>query len=214
MWRALAIGALLGACYAPAPPEGRPCGDGDTCPAELVCRGGFCVRDGETGFDAATDAEPIVDALDALDAPDAPMIDAPADAAMAACPAGYVAITGQASKYRTVTTAQTWTAAEADCENDGVGTHLAVIDSMAEHTAVDALTGASIWFGLTDRVVEGTLRWVTGATPAYNHTTTVANTDAYDCAGIYQGNWAWGQCTTLINYVCECDGLPAQAGAY
>jgi hypothetical protein len=192
-----------------------------------------CVRDIDAAIDTTTDDAaddaPAIDAADdapaidapaidapAIDAPaiDAPPIDAPPIDAPAMCPSSYMTVTGQTSHYRTVTTPQTWTAAEADCEDDGVGTHLAVIGSVSEDAAVDALTGASIWFGLTDRKVEATPRWVTGATPIYTNYGTMTNTTAYDCAGIYQGKWAWGQCTTLIPYVCECDGVPADPTAY
>jgi len=67
---------------------------------------------------------------------------------------------------------------------------------------------------LTDRKVEATPRWVTGATPTYTNYGGANNTGPYDCAGIYQGKWAWGDCTTLIPYVCECDGIPPQSTAY
>ena len=174
-----------------------------------MCRGGVCLHDAQVALDAPAGDTPLVDAP----AIDAPLVDAPADAA-ASCPGTYTAITGQTSMYRTVTTGQTWLAAETDCENDGVGTHLAVVDNATEHAAVDALTGASIWFGLTDRRVEGTPRWVTGALPTYTNYGPATNTAGYDCAGIYQGKWAWGDCATVIPYVCECDGVPAQASAY
>jgi hypothetical protein len=141
-----------------------------------------------------------------------PDSDAPADAGT--CPSSYVVVTGQSSQYRAVMTPQTWIAAETDCEDDGLATHLAVVDNAAEDSAVDALTGASIWFGLTDRALDGTPRWVTGATPTYTNYGGPGNTPAYDCSGIYQGKWAWGNCTTLIKYVCECDGMPAQPTAY
>lgn len=198
---------MLVACYAPTPPEGRPCGNGGVCPSALACRGGVCVADGD-GTDATTGDAAALDASTL----DAPASDAPADAAT--CPTSYAAVPGQLSHYRIVPTPQTWSLAEADCEDDGVGTHLAVVDTMAEDAAVDALTGASIWFGLTDRKVEGTPRWVTGATPTYTNYGGPGNTAAYDCSGIYQGKWAWGDCTTLIRYVCECDGMAAQPTAY
>jgi len=172
-----------------------------------------CVRDVDAALDASTDDAALDASPDGAPPGDAPATDAAADAP-AMCPASYAAVTGQTSHYRTVTTAQTWINAELDCEDDGTGTHLAVVDNVAEHTAVDALTGASIWFGLTDRKVEATPRWVTGATPTYTNYGGANNTGPYDCAGIYQGKWAWGDCTTLIPYVCECDGIPPQSTAY
>ena len=60
----------------------------------------------------------------------------------------------------------------------------------------------------------GNTRWVTGATPTYTNFGGAGNTSPYDCSGIYQSKWAWGDCTTLIPYVCECDGMAAQPTAY
>jgi len=199
--RVLLGACLLAACFAPSPPEGDPCGSGDVCPSPLRCHVGVCTRADPTP-DASTDGTPV------------DMSDAALDAPAGTCPATYAAVTGQTSSYRTVATPQTWSAAEQDCEDDGVGTHLAVVGDAAEDAAVDALTGASIWFGLTDRKVEGTPRWVTGMTPTYTNYGGAGNTAAYDCAGIYQGKWAWGDCTTLIRYVCECDGAAADPAAY
>jgi len=204
------------ACYAPKPPQGAPCGENDACPSGQKCVQGVC-GGAETAIDASTtdDDAPLDDANDDPDAlVDAIMSDASPDGSTGGCPAGYNAITGQTSKYRTVLTQQTWTQAEADCEDDGTGTHLATIESASEDMAVDALTGASIWFGLSDRKNEGTRRWVTGALITYDGTTGVSNTGQYDCAGIYQSEWAWGQCDTQIEYVCECDGVAADPTAY
>lgn len=201
--------SVVVACYGPTPPEGAPCGGGVACPTGLACSGGVCVRDHASNPDANRDGMIVIDGPrgDAL-------VDAPPDAAMFTCPSGYLPITGQTSKYRTVLTQLSWSNAEADCENDGSGTHLAVVDDATEHAAVDALTGASIWFGLTDRKVEGTPRWATGALPVYTNYGPNQNTAGYDCAGIYQGKWAWGDCLTLIHYVCECDGIPPDPAAY
>lgn len=206
---AFASVCVVAGCYAPTPPEGAACGAGGSCPAGLMCTGSVCVRDHGSSPDASRDA--IGDGPLA----DAPPLDAPPDGStMLTCPASYTAIVGQTSKYRTVRTPLGWAAAETDCENDGAGTHLAVVDNATEHAAVDALTGASIWFGLTDLKAEGNPLWVTGAAPVYTNYGTMQNTAGYDCAGIYQGKWAWGDCTTLINYVCECDGIAADPTAY
>ncbi len=209
--RAFAWMCLLAACYGPTPPEGAACGSGGSCPSELTCKAGVCVRDHGVSPDAPVIDGPVIDGPRI----DARLVDAPPDASMGlVCPSGYMAVTGQTSKYRVVTTPVGWAAAELDCENDGSGTHLAVIDNATEDAAVDALTGASIWFGLTDIKVEGQPRWVTGALPVYTNYGTMQNTAAYDCAGVYQGKWAWGDCTTLIKYVCECDGIAADPNAY
>ena len=203
---------VLVACYGPTPPEGAACGGGGACPTGLACESGVCVRGHGSNPDATSDGAigdaPVIDGL--IDG----MIDGAPDAPPGGCPASYMAVSGQTSMYRVVTTQSSWTNAEADCENDGSGTHLAVVDDAAEHTAVDALTGASIWFGLTDRKVEGTPRWVTGAQPVYTNYGPAQNETGYDCAGIYQGKWAWGDCLTLIKYVCECDGIAPDPTSY
>jgi hypothetical protein len=51
---------LLAGCYAPAPPAGAPCNDGDTCPAPLVCSPAThtCERTAVTA-DAAIDTRAI-----------------------------------------------------------------------------------------------------------------------------------------------------------
>ncbi|MGE0401560.1 MAG: TolB family protein [Kofleriaceae bacterium] len=62
---------LIAGCFDPSVTAGAPCGANDTCPADLVCTGGFCVRPG-AGADARDDA-PI----------DSPPNDAPTDMMMA-----------------------------------------------------------------------------------------------------------------------------------
>lgn len=207
MWR-FAVLALV-ACYAPSAPVGAPCGPNDACPGGLVCNGGICGRAGG-GVDALIDMQPDA-------AWDAALADAriELDASDATCPASYTPLGSLPSKYRSVTNPREWVQAQQDCENDGTGTHLAVVNSQAEHDAIDAITGASgIWFGLNDRITEGKPLWVTGSMPTFTVPAGVNNTNAYDCAGMIDGEWGWGECITPIAYVCECDGIPADPSAY
>jgi hypothetical protein len=93
---------------------------------------------------------PVDAAVD--DAPPPPPVDAgvdapppPPDAAAPTCPGGYVAVDGLASRYRVVTSQyRRWTGAEADCEDDGAGTHLVVLDSAAELALLDARLGEDV----------------------------------------------------------------------
>ncbi|MFN0248331.1 MAG: C-type lectin domain-containing protein [Kofleriaceae bacterium] len=145
---------------------------------------------------------------------DAAMLDAPG------CPMDYVSfgLLG-ASAYRTVVVATPWLAAQADCANDGVGTHLVVIDNITENMTVDALTGASVtWIGFSDRITEGTFRAVTGAVVGFTNWG-AGNPDgaaAQNCVALYSGTlWGDGDCAyAMPAYVCECDGVPSDPAAF
>ncbi len=64
--------ALVGACYDPSAQAGAPCSANGTCPATLVCTGGYCLLPG-VGADADDDGA----SADAPDDADAITIDAP-----------------------------------------------------------------------------------------------------------------------------------------
>lgn len=124
--------------------------------------------DGAVPTDAAAD-----DAALAIDARpiDAPAIDAPIDArpidAPPPCPVDYV------GGYRLITTAQSWRAAEADCEDDTAGlSHLVVIDNAGElatvNAALAALTAGDVWVGvMRDAPMPWVWRVVTGGNASY-----------------------------------------------
>lgn len=109
----------------------------------------------------ATDARPI----------DAPAIDAAIDArpidAPPPCPVDYV------GGYRLITTAQSWRAAEADCEDDTAGlSHLVVIDNAGElatvNAALAALAAGDVWVGvMRDAPMPWVWRVVTGGNASY-----------------------------------------------
>jgi hypothetical protein len=155
-----------------------------------------------------------------LDAPEddaEPPPDAPVDAFVLVCPSGYIDVSGQTSKYRLITLTQSWTSAEADCENDGTGTHLAVISDNNEDNAIDALSAASSqWIGVSDRVNEGTFRNVTGPSTAYfDWATGDPDSGAQgDCVAIIGTRWEDGNCGSLAQAVCECDGVPPDPTSY
>ena len=89
------------------------------------------------GAAATDDAAPTTDARST----DGPALDAAIDArpidAPPPCPGDYV------GGYRLIPTAQSWRAAEADCEDDTTGlSHLVVIDNAGELAAVNAALAA------------------------------------------------------------------------
>lgn len=119
--------------------------------------------DGAAATDAATDdAAPATDGRTVDAGIDARPIDAPPP-----CPATYV------GGYRLVATAQSWRAAEADCEDDSTGlTHLVVIDDATELATVNAaLTAAAagdVWVGvMRDAPMPWVWRVVTGGNASY-----------------------------------------------
>jgi hypothetical protein len=69
------------------------------------------------------------------------------------------------SYYRSTGSA-TWTTARTNCSN--MGGHLVTITSSGEQSFLYGLWPSG-WIGLTDEVVEGTWRWVTGETYSYTN---------------------------------------------
>lgn len=131
------------------------------------------------------------------------------------CPAGYTKIGGLASSYRVSTSNAQWLPAEMDCENDGPGTHLAVIDNAAENTALTStLTGARFWFGLTDRTTENTWRTVTNNVQTYLPWEPQEPSGEDDCVAIRDGLISDEDCTDNRPFICECDGVAAVPAAY
>src|SRR5262245_7135317 len=74
------------------------------------------------------------------------------------CPAGY-AYPSATSRYKLVTATSDWPTAEALCEAEGTGIHLIVLDSAAELTAAQGVTGyIRNWMGVSQRITAGTWR--------------------------------------------------------
>ena len=69
------------------------------------------------------------------------------------------------SYYRSTGTA-VWTTARTNCAN--MGGHLVTITTAGEQSFIYGLWPSG-WIGLTDEVVEGTWRWVTGETYSYSN---------------------------------------------
>jgi hypothetical protein len=165
--------------------------------------------------------------LDASNSPDAPhdaAIDAPG------CPADYGPLRDLPSRYRVsggtdanpdLAGRGTWVTAEADCRDDGSGTHLAIAETQAEHAAfVDVVSGATRWLGVTDRKVEGTWKTILGGSTFYALWGSPPQQDPYDCLSLNRGfghedmpcadpdpQWHKG-------YICECDGAAVDLTAF
>jgi hypothetical protein len=173
---------------------------------------------GRLGFDALAGA----DAGAGVDA--GAVVDAPRTTTSSVCAAPYQALGGGC--YRVATTPASWPVAEAACQADGA--HLATIDDLAEQFTLQALSSAAgvseIWIGYTDRVTEGTFRWVSpgGLDPStdlcYFGPGGSNNTAANDCVVQESisvcGDWFVRDCALARLYVCERDGHAALATAF
>jgi hypothetical protein len=181
---------------------------------------------GACGFSLNPASEPDAPVVD--DAPT--MLDAPLDAYQVVCPSTYVQLgaTAMASSYRVVdraTAGANWVNAELDCRDDGPRTHLAIAETAAEHVLFeDAVSGASLWLGVTDRKVEGTWRpiisgtsgwftdWFGGAQPATNTN--------YNCLLLSGPNFeeampcSDGTVMWTKGFICECDGNEVDLTAF
>lgn len=136
------------------------------------------------------------------------------------CPASYSAtIPGSSSRYRVVAQPAPWRTAQDDCVDDGGGTHLAVVGSELERSGVATLVGDDTWIGLSDRVTEGTFRWVTRAASPFTAWAAGQPADAggdEDCVEqkFMMAGWRDQPCTEPLAYVCECDGIASDPATY
>lgn len=156
---------------------------------QLVVVGGLLAGCGRIGFDVDGDARPGPDA----------------DLAKVCGPA-YKPVAGLTSRYRLETSTRRWQEAESDCESDGG--HLVVVDDAVEQAWID--DKAFGWIGLSDHVVEGTFRTVTGVQLSYtNFKGDEPNNSGgnEDCVEIRTDRlWNDAPCGLVQEFVCECDG--------
>ena len=148
------------------------------------------------------------------------------DGEPAGCPASYDRILQTtASRYRLVLSGKNWAGARATCAQDKPGlTHLLVLSNENEWRAFitdpPSYLANETWIGFSDRVVEGTFRWVTNEVTPYAsvgqqtpweadqpETGTSAPTD--DCVAMraLAGLLHDDGCSSTHNYICECDGI-------
>lgn len=177
---------------------------------------------GRFGFDRTLEVDTLADAnLDDGSLGDGSLTDGSladgslADGAAVACPALYSFAIGS-SRYR-VGGQTTWTAAEASCEADGAGIHLAVIDSASEMTTLAALTGNTrTWVGISDRKTDNVFLRVTGGVAPFlpwrsgDPSQAGSACAAWDPPSQYRDE----VCGQGRQFVCECDGIPADPSAY
>ncbi len=143
--------------------------------------------------------------------------DATATDVLLACPPGYTFDTG--SCYRTSTVVADWLTAEAACEADGRGAHLAVIDSPAEAMVVDRYRPTPTdfaWIGATDVNTEGQYQSVTNRPHGYLLFGAGEPAGAAeDCIRLKDNlELGDGTCTTVDDYICEYDGIAAASPAW
>jgi len=167
-----------------------------------------------TPVDAAgLDASAAVDA-----APPGP--DAAVDAAPAvACPAGYTRVAAAGRSAYRAAGAGRWRAAEADCENDGPGAHLAVIDDTTEALVARILAGGEdVWVGVSDRVDDGVYRTVLGELATFlpwaaGEPNDLGQEDCVELDGLDR-TYNDSNCQLAKPYICECDGRAADRSAF
>lgn len=109
---------------------------------------------------------------------------------MGGCPNDFVALGGQAHRYRRITTTADWTQQRLVCES--FGTYLVVPDDVAELQAVTTFAAnATIWVGIADANGTGTYTTVLGSAATFLP-------------------WAAGEPTTGGNMHCVLDGANTQ----
>lgn len=158
---------------------------------------------GRLGFDTT----PAVDATLDEDAPsdattDTATPDALLDAPTAACLSNtaYVAVGGQAHRYRQVTAAATWDAARQACSTDGA--YLWIPDDAGEANALDG-----DWIGITDAAIEGTWLTVRGDTATYLPWLAGEpdGGSSENCGRTDGTGFEARECVDVRDYVCECE---------
>lgn len=88
---------------------------------------------------------------------DGPRVDSGPIDTPVGCPANFMTIAGAGTHvYRVIPTADTWTKQQAACRAFSLNAYLMVPDDAAELAAVDAASGATLfWVGVNDIATEG-----------------------------------------------------------
>jgi hypothetical protein len=187
-----------------------------------------CQFDPHGSTDLGDDARLSADA-EIVDPPDA----APTAPDASTCPPGYFFSSVTGSSYHYVSGSILWLPAEMACEAEG--THLVVITSDVERNVVLGIAGPSpmgtidqVYMGLTDRKIENTWRFVTGALATDDELpwNDGEPSGAADCTAFYRendvkpaqgGRYDDASCTVPFHnagYVCECDGVAVDPTAF
>jgi len=141
------------------------------------------------------------------------------DTASLACPGTYALhdAARPMSFYRWVSASGSWGSAEALCENDASPTtrpaHLIVLDDDAERVWAFAQNNSDQWVGMTDNRHEGEWLAVTDQASPYvgNASGNLANKD---CMILNTNETVAEGCSITHPYLCECDGLAADASHF
>ena len=131
------------------------------------------------------------------------------------CPANYdLQVTGSMSRYRLVSQANPWLAANAACTADG--THLIVLSTQFELAAINVVAGAGErWVGLSDLRTDGVFLPVTDEAttfpPASGAPWATGEPSAGDKSCVLMndnGVLSSKTCGLARPSICECDGVP------
>lgn len=130
------------------------------------------------------------------------------------CPPTYTVEGG--SCYRFVTSSVTWLVAEASCEADAVGAHLAIIADTSEAALIDSVWNSAAWIGGTDRLGEGTYVDVTDAPwTFFDWDAGDPDGDSEDCFSVDStAELEDVPCSEAREFLCEFDGRPAVPSSY
>jgi len=137
---------------------------------------------------------------------------------IAPCPDNYAPLGAAGTVYRLGNGTSGWDVAEADCEDDGDGTHLVVLDDADELALVARLVGiGEAWIGVTDRVTRDIWLTVLGdVAPVQPWRGGAPSPGAGKaCAALLgSGEFSNAACARSTRYVCECDGLEPDPAAF
>jgi hypothetical protein len=128
------------------------------------------------------------------------------------CPPNYTFDTmGCYRAYAVSSAPKAWLEAEAECEADAYGSHLAVISSAAEVAVIDRQQPGTIidhWIGMTDIVTDGAYMNVDSTGAVYVNWAAGQPLDLDDCVLFNDDQTlATAPCSKGDDYVCEYDGI-------
>jgi lectin-like protein len=155
---------------------------------------------------------------DATLGPDATLI--PDAHVPAPCPDDYAPLGADGTVYRLGFGILNWDLAEADCEDDGDGTHLVVIEDEDELDQVTDMIGVgTAWVGVTDRIEEDQWLTVFGEEAEVQPWGGGEPNDANggeDCVELHAPPRKFNDvgCGKPNRYVCECDGREPDPAAF
>ena len=140
------------------------------------------------------------------------------DVPVSNCPGSYTAISGQAHRYRVITSQAVYATQKAACDADGSTTYLAIPDDQAELTAILTAATANAWIGIDDLLTEGS--FVTARDVAFSSSSPLWDSGEPDdtkesggganngeCVAGFTNNQRLSddRCDNSYVAVCECD---------